>query len=92
MATSSEGAFTTEGFKPFPSVHSDNQIIGGCSEWSDQIIEEKITEYWLFLERDDIQPRARGLAQRVLAHLGFEIDYRAGCYVDNEMEALSGTV
>lgn len=82
--------FSGEDYRPFPNVYSDNERIGQCSEWSDQIIEDRVTVYWLFLERDDIMPRARIAGQRVLAHLGFEIDYRAGVYVDQELELLDG--
>lgn len=75
-----ETGFTTEGYAPFPSVYFDNRDIGNCSEWSDERIEDLVTDYWLFLEGEDIQPRARKAAQRVLEHLGFEMDYRYGAY------------
>ncbi len=72
--------FTSDGFKPFPNTFEDNKRVGSCSEWSDDVIENKVTEYWLFLERKDIMPRAVEVAHRVLDHLGFEMDYRYGTY------------
>lgn len=73
-------SFTSEGHKPFMNTHSDSQRLGECSEWPDVILETKVTEYWQFLMRDDLQPRATAAAHRILEHLGFEIDYRAGVY------------
>lgn len=72
--------FTTEGFAPFPSTYYDDKFIRECSEWDDSRIERMVTEYWQFLERDDIQPRARATAERILEHLGFEMDFRYGAY------------
>lgn len=73
-------SFTGEGFAPFPNVYSDNQRLGECSEWPDSVIEDKVCEYWQFLDRDDIMPRAIAAAHRVIDHLGFEMDYRYGAY------------
>lgn len=75
----SEG-FTTEGYTPFPNVYEDNKRVGAFSELPDDVLERKIEEYWQFQNRDDIMPRARHAAGRILEHLGFEIDYRHGCY------------
>jgi hypothetical protein len=72
--------FSGDGYQPFPNLHSDNQVIGQCSEWEDDRIENMVTDYWQFLERSDIQPRAIKLANRVLEHLGFEMDFRYGAY------------
>lgn len=79
-------SFTSEGLQPFPNTHSNSQRLGECSEWPDVIIETKITEYWQFLSRDDIMPRAKEAAHRILTHLGFEIDYRAGIYDQVEVK------
>lgn len=70
--------FSGEGFKPFPNVHSDNEHIGDISNWEDRLIEEKIVEYWQFMNRKDIQPRARKMGQRILNHLNFEMECRYG--------------
>ena len=72
--------FTSHGSEPFPSTYFDNRDIGNCSEWSDERIEGMVTEYWQFMDRKDLQPRARAIGERVLAHLGFEMDYRYGAY------------
>lgn len=80
MSELETSAFTGTGFDTFPSIYSDNQIISECSNWEDERIERVVQEYTTFLERDDLQPRARAGAERILDHLGFEMDYRMGAY------------
>ena len=84
--------FAGEGFKPFPNTEADLHAMHTVAEWDEDVVEHKITEYWLFLERTDIMPRARNAAKRILEHLGFEIDFRQGCYIEQEMESLDGTI
>lgn len=74
------GDFTGEGFEVFPSIYQDNQRVKEVAEWPDVYLETKVTEYWQFLMREDLMPRARQAAHRILEHLGFEIDWRAGQY------------
>lgn len=77
METSS--GFTGEGFKPFPNTHSDNQRISELADpaaWTDEMIENKLAEYYQFLDRTDIMPRARKLGGRIISHLNFEMDHR----------------
>ena len=76
---SETSAFTGEGFKPFPNTHSDNQRISELADpalWTDVMIENKLAEYYQFMDRTDIMPRARRLGTRILAHLNFELDHR----------------
>lgn len=75
--------FSSEGFDPFPPIHSDEFRLHSVAEWPDSQIEEKITEYWSFLSQDRM-PRAEKAARRILTHLGFEVDYRAGFYTEGE--------
>jgi hypothetical protein len=83
--TTETSAFTGEGFAPFPNVHSDHEHISGISEFADDVLDSKITEYGEFLQRQDLMPRALKLGNRVLDHLLFESAYRDGVYeVSNE--------
>lgn len=78
METSS--AFTGEGFKPFPNTYSDNQYfvanLANREVITDEMIENKLAEYYQFMDRDDIMIRARTLGGRVIAHCNFELDLR----------------
>lgn len=78
--------FVGEGFKPFPNIYEDNKAVGAISGLSEAVLERKVHEYWEFLGRDDIMPRARDMAHRILLHLGFEVDYRAGEYDLRKLE------
>lgn len=81
--------FSGEGFKPFPNTHSDNQRLGEVTGWSDEMIENKLAEYYQFMERGDIMARARTLGKRVLQHLNFEMDCR---YDETNMKKLEDEV
>lgn len=84
-----DATFAGEGFKPFPNTHADNQQIGEVTTWTDERIEEKLSEYYLFMERDDIMARARTMGQRVIDHLCFEMDQR---YDEEMMKKLEDEV
>lgn len=69
--------FTGEGFKPFPNTHSDNEhFLAQLTTTSDEVIENKLAEYYQFMDRTDIMARARRLGQRVINHCNFEMDHR----------------
>jgi hypothetical protein len=87
MTAMSEG-FTTEGFQPFPNTYADLQHLGEITEWDEARLRNKLEEYWGFIGRDDIMPRAREAAQRILEHLGFEVDMR---FLEAEGVALEST-
>lgn len=72
--------FTGDGFKPFPNTIADRQQIGDCINWPDSRIEDKVVEYWSFLDRTDLMPRAIKVAHSILDILGFEMDVRYGAY------------
>lgn len=73
---SNTATFVGEGFKPFPNTIADRQVVSECLEWSDERIEAKVVEYWAFLDRTDLMPRARIAANQILGLLGFEMDER----------------
>lgn len=72
--------FTGNGFETFPSIHVDNKRVAEFSEWTTPVLEEHTSQYAAFLQRDDLMPRARAQAERVLDHLLFELAYRDGIY------------
>ena len=72
--------FAGEGFTPFLNTEADAYQMKSVSEWPDARIEDKVLEYWEFLERKDLMPRAVKAAHRILEHLGFEMDARYGAY------------
>lgn len=76
---SETSTFTGEGFKPFPNTHSDNQRISELADpalWTDEMIENKLAEYYQFMDRPDIMRRARSIGERIIRHLSFEMDCR----------------
>lgn len=78
--------FTSQGGEVFPSIQSDEFRIHAIAEWPDKQLEEKVTEYWAFLNQGNVIPRALKASNRILAHLGFEVDYRAGFYAITEQD------
>lgn len=70
--------FTSSGGEVFPNTHADTQLITTFAELTDEILDRKAKEYSLFLQREDLMPRAIETAQRILEHLIFEINYREG--------------
>lgn len=68
--------FSGGGFEPFPNTYSDRKEVSSATEWDDARIEYKIEEYWAFLRRSDIMPRATQMGYEILNLLGFEIDER----------------
>lgn len=67
----------------FPSVYSDSQIVGEFSQWEQHILEERYNDYTDYLDRTDISPRSREVAERILGHLSFELAWREGIYGEN---------
>ena len=72
--------FDREGLMPFPNTYEDNEEVGKFSLLDDRSLLAKHRDYQTFLSRDDIMPRATMAANRVLSHLIFEENYRAGVY------------
>jgi hypothetical protein len=72
--------FSTEGFESFPSLYADNKRTAELSEWTIQMLEERASQYVAFLQRDDLMPRAKAQADRMLDHMLFELQYRDGLY------------
>jgi len=72
--------FSTEGFESFPSLYADNKRIAELSEWTIPMLEERASQYAAFLQRDDLMPRAKAQADRMLDHVLFELTYRDGFY------------
>jgi hypothetical protein len=74
--------FTTQGNAPFPDCYHDNLHVKDFSAMSRDGLEYKTNEYGAFAQRDDLMPRARQAADRILEHLIFEMAYRDGVYDD----------
>lgn len=74
--TPETSAFTSVGGAAFPPTYEDNKKTAEVSTWPTPVIVGKIALYESFLEREDIMPRARKVAGRVLTHLKFEDEYR----------------
>ncbi len=67
-------------FNPLSSLYADNtHFIHQLASVDESVLKSRQTSYSEFLE-GDIMPRARDQATRVLAHIAFELDYRAGRY------------
>ncbi|HET8708969.1 MAG TPA: hypothetical protein VFL85_01670 [Candidatus Saccharimonadales bacterium] len=84
---SENSGFTSEGHRSFANSYEDNKRVGEFSSLNDAALEYKVREYEEFVTRDDIMPRARTAASRILNHLGFEIGYRSGIYHTQTLEA-----
>lgn len=75
------------GFESFPSLYADGLQTGEFSEWKTPFLLDRYNEYTQFLQRPDLMPRAQTEAARILLHLTFELDYRAGVYSGTPVEA-----
>jgi hypothetical protein len=58
----------------------DSLQVSEYAEWEREILERKLVEYETFLQRKDVAPRGRETAERVVAHLVFELMYREGAF------------
>ena len=72
--------FTGDGFEGMPSIYQDNLQVRLFSTWERQVLEDRVTEYGHFLQREDLMPRARQGADRVMTHALFELAFRDGVY------------
>jgi len=81
--------FNGEGFASFPNTYEDNKAAGIFSDWPQDVLEARVTEYGAFLQRTDLMPRAQATANRVMEHLLFELAWRDGIYNKEETD---GTV
>lgn len=72
--------FTSAGFENTPDIHLTNQQVGEFSMLDDAALAYKIQQYGSVLLQDGVNPRALAGAQRILTHLNFEQQYRAGVY------------
>ena len=73
-------AFAGEGFDAFPSLYADNKLVGEFSAWDRDVLDQRIRDYERFLQKDDLMPRARSEAERIVGHLVFEVMYREGAF------------
>lgn len=80
----SQETFVPSGFETFPNLYADDKLVGEFSLLDRKIIELKLSEYTVFLQRTDIMERARGTAERVRDHLIFELAYRDGVYDERD--------
>lgn len=71
-----ESAFTTEGFRPFPSLYQDNLQVREFSSWSTDALNNHFQDYTEFM-KGEVMPRAAEESRRVLSHLLFELMYRS---------------
>ena len=69
-------SFTTEGYESFPSLYQDTQRLHEVGEWPYDVLENRVNEYGAFLTRQDLMPRAKATANRLLDHYLFELAYR----------------
>lgn len=81
----------------FPNIYVDKNMIEELSQqvvasdemlYSDEMLRGKMQEYKDFITRDDISPRSRQDAYRIVRHIGFELLYRGG-YFDHAPDDLS---
>lgn len=61
-------------------LYFDEIRLKGVTEMKEERIKELSKEYLQYLERDDLMPRARESAQRILSRLAFEMICREGYY------------
>lgn len=64
----------------FPNVYGDSLQTGDYASWPQTALEERVYTYIEYVGREDISPRSRGEAERILGHLTFELCYREGWY------------
>lgn len=68
--------FSGDGFTSFPNIYEDNKRVSEFSGLEQPVLERKLGEYTLFLQRNDLMPRARATGERILNHLIFEQTWR----------------
>lgn len=74
--------FSGSGFETFPSLHADTAKITVFAEMDKDILERLANEYTDFLARENLMPRAKATANRILDHVMFELAYREGVYAE----------
>ncbi len=74
--------FSGSGFETFPSLHADTAKITVFAEMDKDILERLANEYTDFLARENLMPRAKATANRILGHVMFELAYREGVYAE----------
>lgn len=71
-----ESGFTTEGYESFPSLYHDSERIHDITNWTPKMLNDRVTEYTEFLQRDELMPRARQTATRLLGQMAYELTCR----------------
>ena len=71
----SESGFTGEGYDTSPSLYADTHRLEQIVEWPQQMLEDNIREYTVFLDKPQM-PRATETATRLLEHMMFELVQR----------------
>jgi hypothetical protein len=66
-----------------PNIYADNQEVRNFSAWGRGRLEQRVSEYGLFLQSPDLMPRARQGANRVMDHALFELAWQDGVYDQN---------
>lgn len=81
----------------FPNVYADTHMIQELSQqkvasdeflYPDDVLRQRMVEYKAYVQRDDISPRSRAEAYKVMRHVGFELLYRGG-YFESAPDDLS---
>jgi len=74
--------FTSAGYENTPDIYLTNQEVRNFSALDDAALTHMNQQYGDVLTQEGVNPRALAGAQRILTHLIFEQDYRAGNYDD----------
>jgi hypothetical protein len=77
--------FTTAGYENTPDIYLTNQEVGKFSTLDDAALTHMLHQYGNVMLQHGLNPRAFAGVERILAHLTFEQQYRAGAY-DNVIE------
>jgi hypothetical protein len=72
--------FTSASWDSTPNIYLEEQGTGGYTNLSNEAIAAKVLEYEGVLTQKGVNPRAAEAARRILAHLSFERQSRAGAY------------
>jgi hypothetical protein len=76
--------FMGDGFEPMPALYHDTKRLHHVAEWPQEMLDERLTEYGQFLQKENLMPRAEATANRTMNHLLFEAAFRDGIY-DNDL-------
>lgn len=77
-----ESGFTTKGYENTPNLHNDNEyLIPMLAELSLERLGELQEQYTTFISSEPMKHH-RTQAERFMAHVEFELRYRAGEYRD----------